>query len=94
MAAIETGPRIARQQLKILAWGDSLTAGYFAGGSHPYSIELKCLIEAKYPNVNLTMDQQGLSGERTLEMSLRLKEYLKSSAKFDFVLILGGTNDI
>lgn len=43
--------------LRILAWGDSLTAGYMNGGEdyHPYADHLKTLIETDYPGANVTV---------------------------------------
>ncbi len=80
----------------IVAFGDSLTAGYwkqtrgqFEPFFHAYAIRLRELL-----NNGSTIVEKGLSGERTDEMTHRLPYVLKAQPKTKLVIILGGTNDL
>lgn len=52
------------QALHILCFGDSLTAGAFGGGYHPYAIALQASLEKALPHVKITIDNQGLNGDQ------------------------------
>jgi lysophospholipase L1-like esterase len=77
----------------ILAFGDSLTEGYYRFGTkfHPYSLKLESLLvqHGAFDVMNL-----GHSGEETWQMVRRLEQILQRSFKYDYVCILGGTNDL
>lgn len=77
----------------VLAFGDSLTAGYQSVGlpSHPYAARLRALLPAA-PDWQVV--EAGVSGETTAEMVERLPQQLQRVPGFDFVFILGGTNDL
>jgi len=78
----------------VLAFGDSLTEGFYNWGMkfHPYSNKLKDLLDMEG---FYGIDQFGISGETTRSMVSRLKELFDSSQyKYSFVIILGGTNDL
>ncbi|CAF2649292.1 unnamed protein product [Rotaria sp. Silwood2] len=82
--------------LRILAFGASLTEGFYANGCsfHPYTIRLSQLLRSLFTTVDI--DNAGLSGEAVLSdtMLSRLQRLLSSAAnKYDWVLILAGTND-
>ena len=84
------------RHLRILAFGASLTEGYYAGGSkfHPYTQRLLELIRPLVADVEI--QNAGISGEAVLSSTMlpRLKEILSlAKHKFDWVLILAGTND-
>ncbi|CAF1516941.1 unnamed protein product [Rotaria magnacalcarata] len=86
----------ARRQkpLNILTVGDSLTAGYHKYGQsyHPYSIHLKHLFDSINKPVSIT--EKGVSGERVVpSMVKRLRHLLEQSTYYDWIIILGGTND-
>lgn len=52
------------KSLNILAFGNSLTAGWTRGlYPHPYSIRLTSLLETALPQVNFTIDVQGQPGD-------------------------------
>jgi lysophospholipase L1-like esterase len=80
---------------KILAFGDSLTAGYYRGGGsfNPYANRLGALLGSEWQVVEV-----GWSGETTTEMVRRLPTVLQAfkleNVTFDYILILGGTNDL
>ena len=83
--------------MRILAFGDSLTAGYDRYGTahHPYSLRLSELISSL--GIDVTIDQQGWCGELVVSsMVRRLKNVLSknNSPPYDWVIILGGTNDL
>lgn len=48
-------------ELKILAIGDSITQGSVPskGANHPYTIQLKNILQSKYPGMNIVIDNQG-----------------------------------
>jgi lysophospholipase L1-like esterase len=82
--------------LRILAFGASLTEGFHAYGLqfHPYTIRLSQLLRSSIKTVDI--DNVGVSGEAVLSTTMlpRLQRLLSSSTdKFDWVLILAGTND-
>ena len=83
-------------QIHILCFGDSLTAGYYNHGKmfYPYGRRLNQLINfsSRLPAV---VESQGVVGEMThKQMVARLPQVLGNSSIFDWVIILGGTNDI
>ena len=86
---------------RILCFGDSLTEGYVARGTimHPYGrsllSSLGSLAGAPYACV---VEESGLSGELSSAMVARLAAVLahaKDQARpYDWVILLGGTNDL
>ena len=88
--------------MRILCFGDSLTEGYTfqeSGEFHPYSIRLRQLLEesqcGQVLGEELVVDTEGVSGERVVpSMTSRLDGLLRGSQRYDWVLILGGTNDL
>ena len=88
--------------LKILAFGGSLTEGFYEGGYrfHPYATELERLIDKHYADSDsdkeVLIHQLGMSGEFTSHMIPRLHGILdrNRSVPYDFVCIMGGTNDL
>ena len=84
-----------QQPLRILTLGDSLTEGYYKHGRayHPYATHLTKLFQsAKIP---VKIDNRGLSGERVVpHMANRLRTLLTKDVSYDWITVLGGTNDI
>jgi lysophospholipase L1-like esterase len=80
--------------LRILAIGDSLTAGYCNYGSinHPYSINLTNLFSSS--NIPVIIDQRGISGERVVPSMVKRLENFLIKSDYDWIIILGGTNDL
>ena len=93
-------PHTARQ-LRILCFGDSLTAGYNKHGKnfYPYCQRLQQILNYR-SQIPVFTDTKGIVGEMThKQMTTRLPLVLgnatkKMSGAFDWVCILGGTNDI
>jgi len=84
-----------QKPLRILAFGDSLTAGYYKYGRayHPYSKHLTYLFESA--NISVKINEQGESGELVVPtMVNRLRHLLQNDASYDWIIILGGTNDL
>jgi len=83
----------------IVAFGDSLTEGWYDGGYkfHPYTLKLAKLFETEFPGV-FEFCNEGVSGETTSEMEMRLPKVLSkitaSGLIVSHVIILGGTNDL
>mmetsp|Transcript_10879 Transcript_10879/g.17814 ORF Transcript_10879/g.17814 Transcript_10879/m.17814 type:complete len:351 (-) Transcript_10879:27-1079(-) len=85
--------------VRILAFGDSLTEGMYGyprTNYHPYTIQLKKLFQQCRPDLNVEIDNAGVSGEVIkFQLYNRLAEVLSNSKnKYEWVIILGGTNDI
>lgn len=80
--------------IKILAFGDSMTHGYYKYGTayHPYSIMLQKLLREKFGN-HIVVQECGQDGEQTCEMKHRIKEVLAKN-KFQFGILFGGLNDL
>jgi lysophospholipase L1-like esterase len=80
----------------ILAFGDSLTKGYYCNGIkyHPYSIKMNKLFEEK--NMNFKVIDLGVNGETTSRMLDRIKKtespYLLTG--YALVIIYGEANDL
>lgn len=90
-----TAGQTSQQPIRILAIGDSLTEGYYHYGYHfhPYAKSLGDLLDSV--NISVEIIQQGVSGERVVpQMVNRLNNRLKRDKPYDWVIILGGTNDL
>ena len=87
---------VKKHEMRILAIGDSLTAGYYNHGlsHHPYSLRLLQLISSL--DIAVTIDQKGVSGERVVPSMVRRLESLlaEQNSPYDWMMILGGTNDL
>ncbi|KAG4429159.1 hypothetical protein IFR05_015359 [Cadophora sp. M221] len=89
--------------LRVLCFGDSLTAGHTQGGSlfHPYGISLKASLEKLLPSWDVSTDIQGLGGDQAVSppgsfFSRMDKLYTEVHPKipYDWAIVLGGTNDL
>lgn len=74
--------------LRVLCFGDSLTAGFSQGGSlfHPYGIQLKASLEKALPKWNITTDIEGLGGDQAVSppglFLSRMEELCRSHPSF------------
>ncbi|KAM5355949.1 hypothetical protein ACJ41O_002595 [Fusarium nematophilum] len=100
---------MGQKSLKILCFGDSLTAGYIAPifgdpstedydvpeDHHPYALKLKERLTKAFPDVDFDVVTNAVAGEAASfdEFPSRLKLAFKKQS-FDWAIILGGTNDI
>ena len=80
----------------ILCFGDSLTSGYYNHGKnfHPYSQRLSQLLNSD-GRLRYYVKTSGKVREMAHgSMARRLPQVLGNSSRFDWVIILGGTNDV
>lgn len=80
----------------ILCFGDSLTSGFFNHGRnfHPYSQRLSQLLNSD-GRLKYYVKTSGKVREMAHgSMTKRLPQVLGNSSRFDWVIILGGTNDV
>ncbi|KAG2436801.1 hypothetical protein HXX76_006325 [Chlamydomonas incerta] len=85
--------------MHILAFGDSLTEGYYNHGTqfHPYALKLQELLTKN--GFSVKVEERGESGELVTQgMVHRLPALLRESEarglKYSWVVILGGINDL
>ncbi|CAF1195184.1 unnamed protein product [Adineta ricciae] len=89
------GNQQQRTPISILAIGDSLTEGYYKYGRafHPYAKHLTELFD--HANIPVNIQQKGVSGERVVPTMInRLRRLLSNGTSYDWIIILGGTNDL
>ena len=84
---------------RVLCLGDSLTEGYTfqeSGEFHPYSINLQRLLDEHSGVGKVVIETAGVSGEVVVPSMTRRLDKLLNEAKepYDWVIILGGTNDL
>ncbi|KAB5530367.1 SGNH hydrolase-type esterase domain-containing protein [Coniochaeta sp. 2T2.1] len=91
------------KKIRILCFGDSLTAGYSRMGSvyHPYSEKLVQMVEMAFPEYEVESVEDGVPGDlvsgRGTFLSRMERQFAKddpNKAPYDWTIILGGTNDI
>ncbi|KAJ5724784.1 hypothetical protein N7493_006512 [Penicillium malachiteum] len=85
-------------KLSILCFGNSLTAGYFHFGLeyHPYDGKFKEVLKGKFPDLKVFTTVAGLPGDMVVfpgSFLSRMKNEC-SKVKYDWVICLGGTNDL
>jgi lysophospholipase L1-like esterase len=80
--------------LRFLAIGDSLTAGFCDYGltNHPYSKNLFNSFSSS--KIAVIVDQKGISGEHVVPSMVKRLENILVKSDYDWVIILGGTNDL
>ncbi|CAK7227697.1 hypothetical protein SEUCBS140593_006663 [Sporothrix eucalyptigena] len=92
---------MAQRPLRILCFGDSLTSGFTSSGLkyHPYHKALSNKLREAFPGLQVEIDEDGLDGGMTQHFSWRLRKVYRDhgppqEVPFDWVIILGGTNDL
>jgi len=106
------GRRGAPGDVRVLAFGDSLTEGFTDGGRTfaPYTRRLECLLLEKVQagedscgggqgkGKKVVVDNRGKSGEFSMTMVNRIRKVLgeadRAGIRYDYVILLGGTNDL
>lgn len=100
----EVWPR--KRALRILCFGDSLTAGYSGLGSsyNPYAERLAARLEKAFPNLRLETEVDGAPGDLVyapmgkfvsrMESHFDPDEEATATPPYDWVIVLGGTNDL
>ena len=89
----------APSTLRILCFGDSLTAGYSQWGMqhYPYAAHLKGPLQAACSSTNIQIDIEGMSGAQVRgQYTWRLNTACKIARDkpYDWIIIMGGTNDL
>ncbi|KAN0087087.1 SGNH hydrolase-type esterase domain containing protein [Elaphomyces granulatus] len=91
-------PINTNDELRILCFGDSLTAGFWHYGCefHPYALKLKEELQKAFPDTEITVDVDGVSGDFVSRPPGRFLSRIRSKrmSQYDWVIILGGTNDL
>ena len=78
------------KEIKILAFGDSLTAGYQLSQSDAFPAQIEKLLREKKYSVKIT--NAGVSGD-TSAQGLRRVDWVLKSDQFDLALLCLGAND-
>lgn len=87
------------QKYHLLAFGDSLTEGYYNWGTkfNPYTETLDKLLKEEFGDI-FEITTAGVAGERTGQMKTRLRAMIEifraKGVSFLLCIFLGGTNDI
>ncbi|KND89493.1 hypothetical protein TOPH_05920, partial [Tolypocladium ophioglossoides CBS 100239] len=88
---------MARTPLTVLCFGDSLTSGYhnYGLGEQPYSEVLIDRLEAALPEREVQVVTSGVPGDlASLQAFRRRLKGECESRSYDWVIMLGGTNDL
>jgi len=85
--------------LRILCFGDSLTAGYTQWGMHhyPYAAHLTDHLQTAFPSTLIHVDVEGMIGAQVGgQYTGRLNRACTKAkdAPYDWIIIMGGTNDL
>jgi lysophospholipase L1-like esterase len=91
-----------KKELNIVCFGDSLTEGYSQFGSifTPYSETMVSKLQAAFPTHKISAVTDGVSGDRVVSGSFKRRmeaRYVRGTTrlpKYDWVVFLGGTNDL
>ncbi|KAL9597448.1 MAG: hypothetical protein Q9219_005140 [cf. Caloplaca sp. 3 TL-2023] len=87
-------------ELRILCFGASITAGFHAFGfkHHPYVKQLSRRLQEAFPFRKITIDIDALSGDKVIggQYHSRLNPHFlpNSQPKYDWVIFQGGGNDL
>lgn len=88
------------KSIRILCFGDSLTAGYSGYGyfHYPYAKQIQAKLKEHMLEKKPIVDVAGRSGDRVVD-GLFLKRMKGMCAKaehqpYDWIIVLGGTNDL
>ena len=90
------------KNLRVLCFGDSLTAGYtnFGYEHHPYAGKLRANLQYLLATKDIDVEVEGLSGDqvqgRTAQFLRRIKAKcpVDEPRQYDWIIIMGGTNDL
>ncbi|KAL8871241.1 MAG: hypothetical protein Q9174_002886 [Haloplaca sp. 1 TL-2023] len=87
-----------QQEIRILCFGASITAGHYCFGlkHHPYAVRLKSRLQEALPSHTITIDVDGLSGDVVIKGHYlpRLQHRFKENKKYHWLILQGGGNDL
>ncbi|CEJ55729.1 hypothetical protein PMG11_01967 [Penicillium brasilianum] len=83
----------------ILCFGDSLTAGWYKYGLeyHPYAKKLHECLQAAFPTTDIMIEVDGVPGDLVTSPPGSFLSRIQgrcATKKYDWVIVLGGTNDL
>ena len=86
------------KSLRILCFGDSLTAGYTSYGweFYPYADHLRIRLQSMLSTSDIHVDVAGMSGDQVRGSYLpRIKRACAiAGTPYDWIIVMGGTNDL
>ncbi|KAI4213857.1 MAG: hypothetical protein LQ351_003552 [Letrouitia transgressa] len=94
--SLNDGPKT----LRILCFGDSLTAGYsdYGYSHYPYAKRLQVPLENFLPLTKISITVAGLSGDRVIAgqylQRIQHQCIAPEEKSYDWIVVLGGTNDL
>ena len=84
--------------IRILCFGASITAGWTQLGLryHPYATTLTAHLQAAHPEQRFSVQVDGLPGDTVVQGQYgpRLRALMGGGAKYDWVIVQGGGNDL
>jgi len=83
---------VAGPERRVLAFGDSLFAGYGVGRSHSYPAQLQVALRAR--GINARVTNSGVSGDTTASGLQRIEFVLDGGPRPDLVIVELGGNDL
>ncbi|KAH7128007.1 SGNH hydrolase-type esterase domain-containing protein [Dactylonectria estremocensis] len=88
---------MSENSLSILCFGDSLTQGFhnYGLGESPYSETLEKRLKAAFPDTEIRIRTSGVPGDVASSSSFQRRfSHEVDADSYDWVIILGGTNDL
>lgn len=99
MSGMSESRRVIPKSLRVLCFGDSLTAGYTMSGCtfSPYANHLQASLEHILASSDIQIEVAGVSGDQVQGQFLRrirAKCQANCEPHYDWVIVMGGTNDL
>jgi acyl-CoA thioesterase I len=85
-------PPASAEPLRVVAFGDSLTAGYGLAPEQAFPAQLETALRQK--GIDVVVENAGVSGETTADALLRVNTVIAGEKKPDLVILEFGANDM